>query len=209
MSAERVRAGKSRMHGRYFKEGMLDPSLNVAILIFLTSPQEDILWKTLRAGAKSLLHTWGRRQTGQFRRFRNFAVAQRMQHFQDFAPSREGPTIGTLVLIHGLHEQNFFIAIVFLAGSGINLTASFAFFTPILAAASFDVDSNRMFATFTLVPTIAVTPIRNYELWGQVALVAHKSLYLIVSPAVLCQTFPEKAGVNRRYVEKIGRLFQI
>src|SRR5579884_766582 len=97
-----------------------------------------------------------------------------MQHFQDFTPGREGAAIGALVLVHRFHENDFFVAVLLLAGGGIDLSAALAFLTPVFAAAPFNGNGNGTLPTFILLTTIPATPIRDHEIRGQAALAAHK-----------------------------------
>src|SRR5579883_3429150 len=97
-----------------------------------------------------------------------------MQHFQDFTPGRERTAIGAFVLVHRLHENDFFVAVILLASGGINLAAAFAFLTPILTAAPFEGDGNGMFTAVVLLTPLAAAPIRDHEIRGQTALAAHK-----------------------------------
>src|SRR5204862_4902527 len=83
---------------------------------------------------------WQRR--GRFR----LAVAQRAEHLEYLAPGREWPAVGSLVLVHRLHEDDFFVGIVLLAGGWVHLPAALAFLVllqpAVLAAAPLDGHGN-------------------------------------------------------------------
>src|SRR5262249_11328752 len=64
------------------------------------------------------------RQAGQLGRLGDLAVAERMEHFQHLAPRRERSAIVPLVLVHRLHEDDFVVSVVALAGGRINLPAA-------------------------------------------------------------------------------------
>ena len=51
---------------------------------------------------------------------------QRIQHFQRFAPGREGSAIVALVLVHRLHEFDFVVVVIALAGRRIDLATAFS-----------------------------------------------------------------------------------
>src|SRR5258705_10844154 len=69
-------------------------------------------------------HGWG--QAGKSRRFGSFAIAECVKHFEHFAPGGEGAAVRPLVLIHRLHEDDFFLAIIALTSGRIDLATSLA-----------------------------------------------------------------------------------
>src|SRR5258708_38329381 len=52
------------------------------------------------------------------------AISEGAQHFQHFAPGREGAAVVPLVAVHRLHELDFVLGIILLAGGRIDLTAA-------------------------------------------------------------------------------------
>src|SRR5689334_18361123 len=95
------------------------------------------------------------RQARQRGRLLGFAVAERAEHFEDFAPGREGPAIGAFVLVHRLHEDDFFVAVVFLAGGRVHLTAAFALLAAVLAGAALHRHGNGAFAAVVVLASVA------------------------------------------------------
>ena len=72
-----------------------------------------------------------------FCRFFDFAVAETSQNFEHFAPSRKLTAALAFVSIHCLHEIDFFVVVIALAGSGIDLPAAFDFSTDGLSTLGF------------------------------------------------------------------------
>src|SRR5262249_4412613 len=86
-------------------------------------------------------------------RLGDLAVAEGAKDFEHLAPGRERPAIVALVLIHGLHELNFVIAVIAFAGGGVDLASAFALLgAAILAGAAVDGHGNG-----PLPPIIAAT----------------------------------------------------
>ena len=65
----------------------------------------------------------------------DFLVAQVAENFQHFAAGRKHPSAGAFVQIHGVHEFDFGVGVVALAGGGVNLPTA-ADFGPALAKSS-------------------------------------------------------------------------
>ncbi|MFM7149453.1 MAG: hypothetical protein ACKO23_06385 [Gemmataceae bacterium] len=74
------------------------------------------------------------------------SIAQRFDDLQHFAPGGEGSTIRSLVLIHGFHENNFFVGIFFFAGGWVYLTSSFANLSSVFAASPFHGNGDVLFS---------------------------------------------------------------
>src|SRR5262245_4974772 len=79
-------------------------------------------------------------------RLGDLAVAQGAQDFEDFAPGGERPAVVALVLVHRLHEEDLFVAVIAFTGGGVNLPPAFALLSPVLAAAPLDRHGNRLLA---------------------------------------------------------------
>src|SRR5262249_6624327 len=95
----------------------------------------------------------GRRQAGHGGTLGDLAVAQGAEHFEHLAPGGERPPVVALVLVHRLHEDDFLVAVVALAGGGVDLPAAFAALAPVLAAAAIHGDGDVPLPT---VPPAAV-----------------------------------------------------
>src|SRR5713101_1102388 len=67
-----------------------------------------------------------RRKAWQISRFGDLSIAQSCEDFQHFAPCGERSAVIALVLVPRLHEGNFVIRVVALAGGGVDLASTFA-----------------------------------------------------------------------------------
>src|SRR5262249_11122042 len=81
-------------------------------------------------------------------------VTERAEHFEHLAPGGEGTAIGPLVLIHRLHEDDFFFGVVLLAGGGIDLPAAFPLLPAVLPGAAFHGHGNVAFAPVVVRPPL-------------------------------------------------------
>src|SRR5687767_8926190 len=98
----------------------------------------------------------------------DFAVTHGPKHFEHFAPGRERAAIVALVLVHRLHEVDFVVVVVALAGGRIDLPAALALIAAVFAAAALESDRDRAFAA------VVAALIGDAE----VGIVAHGGIYL-------------------------------
>lgn len=93
-------------------------------------------------------------QSWHLARLGNFSVTQCIKHLEHFAPGREGPAIVAFVLVHRLHEDDFLVTVIALAGRGIDLPTPLAKLSSLNPATSLDCNRNLFFA-----PVHARTPV--------------------------------------------------
>src|SRR5262245_8045772 len=98
----------------------------------------------------------------------NLAIAQGAAHLEHFAPGRERPAVGSLVLVHRLHEFNFVVGVVAFAGGRIDLAAPLAALAAVLASTTLDGHGNLALATVTVRAAVPQTPIARDVIvkWG-------------------------------------------
>jgi hypothetical protein len=75
-----------------------------------------------------------------------------MKNFQNLTPGRKRTAVVAFVLIHGFHENNFFIGIIPLTGGRINLAAPLALVAAVVPLASFRFDRNILLTAITVAP---------------------------------------------------------
>src|ERR1043165_8693656 len=75
-------------------------------------------------------------QAGHRALLSDLAIAEGVHDFQDLTPGRERTTVFALVLVHCLHEFDFVVIVVALAGGWINLAPTFAFLVAAIFAGS-------------------------------------------------------------------------
>src|SRR5262245_42949092 len=91
----------------------------------------SMLWRKPgpdRAGCR-FLALWRRSARGkawQTRRRGDLAVAESCEHLQDLAPGRERAAVVALILVHRLHERDFLVRVIALAGGWVDLPAALA-----------------------------------------------------------------------------------
>src|SRR3954471_3839093 len=92
------------------------------------------------------LRRQGRLQAGHGAGLGDLAIAEGAQHLQHLAPGRERPAVVALVLVHRLHEGDFLVVVVALAGGRVDLAAALALLAAVLAAAAIDRDGDALLA---------------------------------------------------------------
>jgi hypothetical protein len=94
-----------------------------------------------------------------------------MKDLQNLAPGGKGTAVIAFVLIHGFHEDNFFIGIIALAGGGIDLASPLSLVAAVLSLAAFHLDRNILLTTIA-VAAVASPAIRNCQ-FQPVLYIAH------------------------------------